>query len=331
MATFTSAAGERQFAGQFAGARRDALGAERPQDHLVPGTAAPSPPSRPWSRRTRQQLVQREAERSRQADVGGHAGRAVRMYPGGSMRAPSCGMADRNRRGDRRWTQQYGGRRRWSTSAGGSGRRTQPLTGRPGTPSARATWADVGSGPSGGRSGGRAGSSRLRRSPWSLRRSRRGTTSNSSERVTRVESGTQRILKRSSHRPDGRCELRKPRVRAPTTAAPAASACLVDRGQDVVSSHPCLTCDRAGPRPSPKFSNHGKARRSHSSPLSTYSAPGGLRQDPGQAAESAAGPGADEGMGPRRACVVVDGRGRGDEPLVGPAVRLRAPGAEVRV
>ena len=52
-----------------------------------------------------------------------------------------------------------------------------------------------------------------------------------------------------------------------------------------------------------------KARRSHSLPLLTYSAPGGLRQDPGRAAESAAGPRTDEDVGPRRACVVVDGRG----------------------
>lgn len=51
-----------------------------------------------------------------------------------------------------------------------------------------------------------------------------------------------------------------------------------------------------------------KARRSHSLPLLTYIAPGGLRQDPGRAAESAAGPRTDEDMGPRRACV-VDGRG----------------------
>ena len=74
-----------------------------------------------------------------------------------------------------------------------------------------------------------------------------------------------------------------------------------------------------------------KARRSHSLLLLTYSAPGGLRQDTGRAAESAAGPRTDEDMGPRRACVVVDGRGRGDEPVVGLAVRLRALGAEVRV
>jgi hypothetical protein len=51
-----------------------------------------------------------------------------------------------------------------------------------------------------------------------------------------------------------------------------------------------------------------KARRSHSLLLLTYSAPGGLRQDTGRAAESAARPRTDEDMGPRRACVVVDGR-----------------------
>jgi hypothetical protein len=49
-----------------------------------------------------------------------------------------------------------------------------------------------------------------------------------------------------------------------------------------------------------------KARRSHSLPLLTYSRLGGLRQDPGRAAESAAGPRTDEDMGARRACVVVD-------------------------
>jgi hypothetical protein len=49
-----------------------------------------------------------------------------------------------------------------------------------------------------------------------------------------------------------------------------------------------------------------KARRSHSLPLSTYSRPGGLRQAPGRAAESAAGPRTDEDMGARRAGVVVD-------------------------
>ena len=49
-----------------------------------------------------------------------------------------------------------------------------------------------------------------------------------------------------------------------------------------------------------------KARRSHSLPLLAYSRLGGLRQDPGRAAESAAGPRTDEDMGARRACVVVD-------------------------
>jgi hypothetical protein len=50
----------------------------------------------------------------------------------------------------------------------------------------------------------------------------------------------------------------------------------------------------------------GKARRSHSLPLLTYSGLGGLRQDPGRAAGSLAGPRTGEDMGARRACVVVD-------------------------
>ena len=49
-----------------------------------------------------------------------------------------------------------------------------------------------------------------------------------------------------------------------------------------------------------------KARRCYSLPLLTYSRLGGLRQDPGRAAESAARPRTDEDMGARRACVVVD-------------------------
>ena len=66
-------------------------------------------------------------------------------------------------------------------------------------------------------------------------------------------------------------------------------------------------------------------------PLLPYSAPGGLRQDPGRAAESAAGPRTDEERGHDvRVLLSTDG-GRGDEPLVGLAVRLRALGAEARV
>jgi hypothetical protein len=75
-----------------------------------------------------------------------------------------------------------------------------------------------------------------------------------------------------------------------------------------------------------------KARRSHSLPLLTYSAPGGLRQDPGRAAESAADRERKKTWGHdvRVLLLSTDG-GRGDEPLVGLAVRLRALGAEVRV
>src|SRR6266851_7883491 len=57
---------------------------------------------------------------------------------------------------------------------------------------------------------------------------------------------------------------------------------------------------------SPQRTIKAKARRSHSLPLLAYSRLGGLRQDPGRAAESAAGPGTDEDIGARRACVVVD-------------------------
>jgi hypothetical protein len=45
---------------------------------------------------------------------------------------------------------------------------------------------------------------------------------------------------------------------------------------------------------------------SHSLPLLTYSAPGGLRQGPGRAAESSAGARNLRKWGSRRACVVVD-------------------------
>ena len=73
------------------------------------------------------------------------------------------------------------------------------------------------------------------------------------------------------------------------------------------------TCTAVGGAPplrkkvvSSQRTTKAKARRSHSLPLLTYSRLGGLRQDPGRAAESAAGPRTDEDMGARRACVVVD-------------------------
>ncbi len=69
----------------------------------------------------------------------------------------------------------------------------------------------------------------------------------------------------------------------------------------------------------------------HSFPLSTYSAPGDLRQDRGPAAESPAEAKSAE-MGVAK-CVCCCRRigSRGDvEPLVALAVRLRALGAEVR-
>ena len=75
----------------------------------------------------------------------------------------------------------------------------------------------------------------------------------------------------------------------------------------------------------------GKGKQISLLPLSTYSGPGGLRQGPGRAAESAADQKWTKTWGHDvRVLLSTDG-GRGDEPLVGPAVRLRAPGAEVRV
>jgi hypothetical protein len=74
-----------------------------------------------------------------------------------------------------------------------------------------------------------------------------------------------------------------------------------------------------------------KARRFLSLPLLSYSAPGGLRQDPDLAAESSA-EASTCGMGfDVRASLSMYGRRGGVEPLVGLAVRLRALGAEVRV
>ena len=73
----------------------------------------------------------------------------------------------------------------------------------------------------------------------------------------------------------------------------------------------------------------GKARKSHSLPLLTYSALGGLRQDPGRAAESSAGPRTDEDMEATTCvcCCRRTGRGAGSLGLAG---RLRALGTEVR-
>jgi hypothetical protein len=72
--------------------------------------------------------------------------------------------------------------------------------------------------------------------------------------------------------------------------------------------------------------------RIHSLPLSTYNGPGGLRQDPGRAAESSA-EARINGNERRKMPVLLstyDSRG-GVEPLVALAVRLRELGAEARV
>jgi len=76
-------------------------------------------------------------------------------------------------------------------------------------------------------------------------------------------------------------------IRRPMGHPPGPTTCTAGRGapplrKKVVSS---------------QRTTKAKARRSHSLPLLTYSGLGGLRQDPGRAAESAAGPRTDEDMG----------------------------------
>jgi vancomycin aglycone glucosyltransferase len=66
-------------------------------------------------------------------------------------------------------------------------------------------------------------------------------------------------------------------------------------------------------------------------PLLTYSRLGGLRQDPGRAAELAPDQERTKTWGHDVRVLFSTYGGRGDEPLVGLAVRLRALGAEVRV
>jgi len=85
-------------------------------------------------------------------------------------------------------------------------------------------------------------------------------------------------------------------------------------------------------QPQPRNSATGEWKGAHSFPLSTYSAPGGLRQDAGRAAESPA-EARTCGNGSREVRVLLstyDSRG-GVEPLVALAVRLRELGAQVRV
>ena len=67
-----------------------------------------------------------------------------------------------------------------------------------------------------------------------------------------------------------------------------------------------LGCRAAASREGGHSQRTTKAGRTHSLPLLTYSRPGGLRQAPGRAAESAAGPRTNEDMGAGRGCVVVD-------------------------
>jgi hypothetical protein len=67
-------------------------------------------------------------------------------------------------------------------------------------------------------------------------------------------------------------------------------------------------------------------------PLLTYSALGGLRQDPGRGAESSAEANQPAEVGHDVRVLLSTYGGRGDvEPVVGLAVRSRALGAQVRV
>ena len=82
----------------------------------------------------------------------------------------------------------------------------------------------------------------------------------------------------------------------------------------------------------PAANDQGEMESTYSSPLSIYSAPGGLRQDPGHAVKSPAGA-RTCGNGSREVRVLLSTYGsRGDVgPMAGLAVRLQALGAEVRV
>ena len=116
-----------------------------------------------------------------------------------------------------------------------------------------------------------------------------------SARVARRPPGEWRRARRRSGLAGKGKELLVPRcIRRPMAHPPGPTTCTAVRGapplrKKVVNSQRTT-----------------KARRSHSLPLLAYSRRGGLRQDPGRAAESAAGPRTDEDMGARRACVVVD-------------------------
>jgi hypothetical protein len=85
-------------------------------------------------------------------------------------------------------------------------------------------------------------------------------------------------------------------------------------------------------RPQRTTKGNGKEAVTRSLPLSTYSAPGTLRQDPGRAAESPAEARTCGDQGSRSTCALVDvWVSQEVEPPVGLAVRLRALGAQVRV
>ncbi len=168
----------------------------------------------------------------------------------------------------------------------------------------------------------------LRRAHGQVRAGRYGTSSRATIWATRA--GWRGAVRLGA----GQRELRRPsRVRSASLARRSCGATISGRmAARSTASGPCregkeLLIPRDGCE-SVADDPKEKAKRSDSLPLLTYSALGGLRQDPGRAAESSAGPRtvAHRGacgktrvvpqnrrprpqpaeMGARRACVVVD-------------------------
>ena len=140
------------------------------------------------------------------------------------------------------------------------------------------------------------GAIRLGAGRFGLRRSSIWRASPSARVARRPPGEWRRARRRSGLAGKGKNFSFRGCIRRPMGHPPGPTTCTAVRGapplrKKVVSS---------------QRTTKAKARRSHSLPLLTYSRLGGLRQDPGRAAESAAGPRTDEDMGARRACVVVD-------------------------
>lgn len=125
----------------------------------------------------------------------------------------------------------------------------------------------------------------------------------------------------------GRWDIALRRRRVPVHGAPP-------HHEKIASSIGTALCRSSDCRPAdPPAANVGrlkaKARRALPLPLSTYSAPGGLPQDPGHGAESSADATTSRNESAACVCLLSTYRGRGDvEPAVGPAV---GPAVQLRV